>query len=420
MAILFSIIGIVVLQILAMYSRPGIIDLDQIGDHVGETVKVEGVVAQYYRTGNDETVLKIAGNAAMVTVVIETGDSSFSPGDKLEVTGKVVKISRDYQIQVARASLVKKIGSIVDDLKPLESIGTCSGEYVQTRGVVSDLEYWETFVKASVFDPFSRSEAKWYIYDREADLSIGAEVNFSTYVDTSQTDVILRTYMSEAIAVEGLWESKELGIRRAFESLSANRREFMYFPVNITGFVLYQPNPIFNRITLSDRTETGGRTLKINFLEEENLSAIDRGDLVKVRGRLVEDEKTMGLEMEAVFLEVLEPSSPENVSIEAIMEYPYLYRDARVIMTGIISKSGEERISTGEYNITQSAYYFTDESKVPVLSLVVREGEYELITELEQRFSSWGEEYMEVSVPGVLKYWESLMGYVFEASSICP
>ena len=415
-AILFSIIGIVILQILAMFAKPGIIDLDRIGDHEGETVKVKGVVCRFYTTGNDETVLKIAGNTVIVTVIIETGKCSFSPGDKLEVTGKVVKISNDYQIQVARASLVKKIGSVTGEPKPLESIGSWSGEYVQTRGVVSDIVYWETFIKASVFDPFSRSEANWYIYDRDVNLSIGAEVNFTAFIDSSQSKVNLRTYMAEAIKVEGFWESKELGIRRVFESLSANRREFMYFPVNITGYVLYQPNPIFRSVTISDRTETGGRILKINFLEEVDLSTMNRRDLVKVRGRLAEDEKTMGLEMEAVFLQILEPSIPENVTMASIIEYPYLYRDSEIILSGKIMEVGDEKNVSGDYNITQSAYYFIDESDEPVLSLVVKDYDYYLITGFNEQFSKSGEEHMKVSISGVLKYWENRMSYVFEAS----
>jgi len=418
LAVTFSIIGIALLQILVMMTKPDTVDLDRIGDHEGETVVVEGVVCQYYSTERGETVIKLAGNGVIVPVVVETGRFDLSPGDRLEVTGKVVRINNGFELQVARASLVKKTGTVLGNAIALESINAWEGEYIQTRGVVSDLEFRDFFIKARVFDPFSRYEVDWYIYEIDERISIGAEVNFTTFIDGSREELSLQTYMVEAITMEGLWESKELGIRRAFESLSSNRREFMYFPVNITGYVLYQPNPIFPSLTLSDRVESGGRTLKVIVTDETNLSGMDRRDLVKVRGRLIEDEKTMGLELNSFFIQLIEKASPENISLDQIKESPYLYRDASTGLKGYVGRISDPRDIYGEHNITITGYFVIDEEGNPILPLGVNEQELGIMGELASIFNATAEEFIMIGMRGKLRFITETLAYVYEVSEM--
>ena len=399
-------------------AKPGAVSLDRIGDHEGETVVVDGVVCQYYSTERGETVIKLAGSGVIVPVVVETGRFDLSPGDRLEATGKIVRINNGFELQVARASLVKKTGTVLGNAIALESINAWKGEYIQTRGVVSDLEVKDFFMKARVFDPFSRYEVDWYIYEIDQRISIGAEVNFTTFIDGSRDVVSLQTYMIDAISLEGLWESKELGIRRAFESLSSNRREFMFFPVNITGYVLYQPNPIFPSITLSDRVETGGRTLKVNFIDDTNLSGMDRRDLVKVRGRLTEDEKTMGLVMDSYFIQPIEKALPENITIDQVKESPYLYRDAKTGLKGYVGGMVDIKNIYGDHNITLTGYFIIDESGYAVLPLGVNEGKLDIMGELESIFNTTNEEFILIDMGGKLRFITEILAYVYEVSEL--
>ncbi len=418
LAVIFSIIGIALLQILAMMAKPGTVSLDLIEYHEGETVVVHGVVCQYYYTERGETVIKLAGNSVIVPVVVETGRLDPSPGDQLEVTGKIVRINNGFELQVARASLVKKTGTVLGNAIALESMNIWEGEYIQTRGVVSDMEVKDFFIKAKVFDPLSRYELDWYIYEIDERITIGAEVNFTAFIDGSRDVVSLQTYMIEAISLEGLWESKELGIRRAFESLSSNRREFMFFPVNITGYVLYQPNPIFPSITISDRVESGGRTLRVGFNDDTNLSGIDRRDLVKVRGRLTEDEKTMGLVMDSFYIRHIEKASPENITLEQIKESPYLYRDAKTGLKDYVGRMSDRKDIHGDRNITLSGYFFMNESRYPVLPLAVNEHEAGILGQLDSIFTTTQDEFILIGMWGKLRYISEINAYVYVVSEL--
>ena len=399
-------------------AKPGAVGLDRIEDHEGETVVVEGVVCQYYSTERGETVIKLAGSGVIVPVVVETGRFDLSPGDRLEVTGKIVRINNGFELQVARASLVKKTGTVLGNAIALESTNAWKGEYIQTRGVVSDLEVKDFFIKARVFDPFSRYEVDWYIYEMDERISIGAEVNFTTFIDGSRDELSLQTYMIGAISLEGLWESKELGIRRAFESLSSNRREFMFFPVNITGYVLYQPSPIFPSITLSDRVESGGRTLKIGFTDDTNLSGMDRGDLVKVRGRLTEDDKTMGLEMDSFFIQLVEKARPENITIDQVKESPYLYRDAKTGLSGYVGGMSDRKNIFGGHNITLTGYFIMDEDGYQVLPLGVNERDIGIMDGFESIFNTTSEEFIPIYMRGKLRFITETLAYVYEVSEL--
>jgi len=335
-----------------------------------------------------------------------------------EATGKIVKINNGFELQVARASLIKKTGTVVGKTIALETINAWKGEYIQTRGVVSDLEEKDFFVKARVFDPLSRYEVDWYIYEIDQRISIGSEVNFTTFIDGSRDEVSLQTYMIESISLEGFWESKELGIRRAFESLSSNRREFMFFPVNITGYVLYQPNPIFPSITLSDRVETGGRTLKVSVTDGSNISGMDRRDLVKVRGRLTENEKTFGLEMTSFFIELIEKAPTENINIDQIQESPYLYRDAKTGLKGFVGGMPDRKNIYGDLNITLTGYFILNESGHQVLRLGVNEQGIGIMGELESIFNTSSEKSIQIEIGGKLRFISETLSYVYEVSEI--
>ncbi len=420
MAVIFSIAGIVLLYVLSLFARPGEIPLSEVGEHDGETVVVRGVVAQYYDTGRDETVIKICGGGEIVSVVVETGTIGVALGDVLQVTGKVVRISKDYQLQVARATLIKKVGSIRGNMIPLASLESVSGEYIHTEAVVSDIENRDTYRKLTVFDPQSRLELCLYLYDTDSDISIGSELNLTAYVDSTDDGIVLRSYMSEAVAVEGMWESRELGIRRLFESISSNRREFMYFPVNVTGYVLFQPNPLFSSLTISDRTGSGGRVLKVNLAYGTDIGSIDRRDLIMVRGKLRESEFDMGLEMEADHYEILEAAPLENVTTEELYAVAYLYENAVINLEGSVHYSGIHRTIYGASNYTQFGFHWSDFSEEPILPLVVSQDDHSSIPAISNMINGSGVEEDRISLEGRLLFLPGTMGYVYQLTPFSP
>ena len=420
LAVVFSLVGIVILQMLAMLAQPEEISLDQVGDHEGETVIVTGVVAQYYLTDRGETVIKLAGDDVLISLVVETGECDVEPGDRVEATGKIIKMNNGYQIQVTSGSMLKRTGDIMGELIPMENVGTWKGEYIRTSGVISDIIHKDTYLQMVVFDPFSRFEVKWYLYSTDIDLAIGNEVVFTTFVDVTEDEIFLRTYMPQAVEIEGFWESKELGIRRAFESISANRNEFMYFPVNITGYVLYQPNPIFPGLTLSDRTETGGRVLRISFVTEMNLSGVNRRDLVKVRGKLVEDEKDMGLDMEAFFFQAVEHAPPENITMDDISNYPYLYEDAKTVLSAGITHMEGYLNKTLDNDVTIRGFYVLDDEGRAALPLAFFGNYSPVINELEGFYAGAENDRLEISITGSVIFVTPIMGYVYEVHSLSP
>ncbi len=431
--IIFSIIGIGFLFLFSLLAKPNNVSLDELEDHEGEMVVVQGAVCDVQYTDTDETFINICGKNTIVTVVVETGDCSFDPGDIIEVRGQVVKFNKEYQIQVNKASFLEKVDTVCDDTKALISLIGYEGEYVCTTGVVTDLFQRETFYIAQLFDPASDYSITWYIYDIRMNVSLGQEVKVTGFVQLKDDgDPYLVTYNSEAVIIEGSWESMEMGIKRAFQRLSENRREFLYFPVNITGYVLYEPDPIFSTITISDRTVTGGRLLNVHLPYEFNISIIHRRDLILVSGKLVEDDTDMGLYMEAVSALLVHSSQPENITFSDLTSVHYLYEDAQVRLTAQIHTGSSdndpmdgsnENDHNGDSlnkstNLIHIPYQITDEygeCQIPIYIQNDSEMKNEILAMLSDILEDKGSYFI---LHGELTFHKPIMGYIFSLQAL--
>lgn len=99
-AILLSIIGIIILYIISIQSKPKEISISEIEKYNGKYVIVQGVVIDDYSTRSSGKILTIREGNSTLLVYIEKSSKNIEIGDKISVEGKVQKYQDEFEIVV--------------------------------------------------------------------------------------------------------------------------------------------------------------------------------------------------------------------------------------------------------------------------------------------------------------------------------
>ncbi|MEW6069463.1 MAG: hypothetical protein AB1485_02485 [Candidatus Thermoplasmatota archaeon] len=111
--IIFATIGIAILTIVSVVSRPIAVGLNEISNYDGKDVSVQGIVTERYSTKSGNTVLKLWHENATVAVFVK-GSLNADSGDEIRVVGKVQSYNNDYEIVVFDSSKVEIISKWSD------------------------------------------------------------------------------------------------------------------------------------------------------------------------------------------------------------------------------------------------------------------------------------------------------------------
>ena len=98
-ALLASIIGITILYLISMATKPPLIDLEDISEYNGKQIITTGIVSDYYTTSYGSQIITIQSSNASAKVFIE-GEVDVEFGDKIQVTGEVQKYKNEWEIIV--------------------------------------------------------------------------------------------------------------------------------------------------------------------------------------------------------------------------------------------------------------------------------------------------------------------------------
>jgi len=98
-ALLASIIGITVLYLLSIITKPPLIELENISDYDGKKITTEGIVSDYYTTSYGSQIITIQNNNISAKVFIDV-EKDIEFGDKIQATGEVQKYKDDWEIIV--------------------------------------------------------------------------------------------------------------------------------------------------------------------------------------------------------------------------------------------------------------------------------------------------------------------------------
>lgn len=122
LAVLFAVVGIIVLYSISSLSEPEHVRLDEIPDHVGDDVIVQGVVIDQETTVRGDAELLIYSDMTTLEVVIEDFDKYIEINRMIKIQGEVREFRDQYELVAVTDSSLEVIGEYETELVPLSDI----------------------------------------------------------------------------------------------------------------------------------------------------------------------------------------------------------------------------------------------------------------------------------------------------------
>ncbi|MDI6707508.1 MAG: hypothetical protein QME47_00205 [Candidatus Thermoplasmatota archaeon] len=113
LVIIFATVGIALLALLAIASKPISVELNALRSYDGKEVIAQGVVTEKYATKSGNTVLRLQYDNTTVPVFVK-GLLNVDAGDEIRVAGKVQSYNGEYEIVVFDSSKVDTINKWSD------------------------------------------------------------------------------------------------------------------------------------------------------------------------------------------------------------------------------------------------------------------------------------------------------------------
>jgi hypothetical protein len=248
-AIIFLIIGIIVLYLLSLGSEPEFVaDYSKLGDHDGDIIITKGIVIDYDDTSRGETILTVLEPddlESTLKIFIETGTDRFTVGDIIQAKGSVLRLDEDF----------------------LELV------------VVNDKD----------------------------------------------------------VKIVGHWYNYHLSIPELAHRLEQNPSEFQYLPVEITGYLKYEPRTPVSSIRLTEHPVTGMYTVKVDIPEPEQLKTdLHKGDLISLNVSLDYNENNFEYKLISKNVTLLKSYGDWEVTLQELMKAPFAFEGAVVRVDGYI------------------------------------------------------------------------------------
>jgi hypothetical protein len=248
-AMLFLIVGIIVLYILSLSSNPEFVkDYSLLKDYDGEVVVTKGIVIDYDTTSRGETIVTLLEPDDLnstLKVFIESSSLEIEIGDMIQVKGSVLKISDDF----------------------LEIV----------------------------------------------------------VVNEKDVDII------------GHWHNYRLSIPELAHRLAHKPDEFAYLPVEVSGYLKYEPRVPITSLRLSEHPVDGLYSVKIEVPANYQLSAeLHKGDLISLNTTIIYNENNFEYKLTLINLTLIQSYGEWLVTFEELIEAPFIFEGAKIELTGYV------------------------------------------------------------------------------------
>ncbi len=107
LALVWSLIGIFILLVVAVFTEPKAIELAEVGQHIGEKVIVQGVVGDATYKEKVSFIDLDDGSGKISIVLFENPEKKVYTGDEIQVKGQVKEYEGDLEIVADEIVCVK-------------------------------------------------------------------------------------------------------------------------------------------------------------------------------------------------------------------------------------------------------------------------------------------------------------------------
>ena len=263
------------------------------------------------------------------------------PGIKLE-SFKIEHFAIIFLVFGIIVLYLMSLASEPDYVNEYSDLENYEGKLVIIKGIVIDHDTTsrgETIL--TVLEPGDlESTLKIFIEScsGSANFSIGDVVQAKGSVLRLSEDFLELVVINEKdITVIGHWHSYKLSIPELAHRLEHNPAEFAHLPVEISGYLKYEPRLPVTSLRLADDPVDGFYTVKVDIPGPEIMSAeLHKGDLISLNVSIEYNENNFEYELIAKNLTLLEAYGDWEVTLFELMEAPFVYEGAKINISGFV------------------------------------------------------------------------------------
>jgi hypothetical protein len=272
----FSLIGLLVLSIIASLTEFDMIHLWESEEHIGERVKVSGtVVGTSPSTSNSAWLLLFEENST-IEVHIERGSGDIRPGSIMTGEGEIISINGDPILSVQNEDHLDIIGG--DSPRTIEN-GIITGEMYFLMGLVRSSRYigWDEqeLIVYPIQDDMDAPTFIIRLMRFPEKLRSGDMINI-TALFTDEKKAM--AYGERSLTLLSRAEPRTISLLRLVEEMSNDPGFGLNDPITIDGYLRYPPYG--KSIYISELVEGGEISIKVNL--PEPLVGVEKGDLVRL------------------------------------------------------------------------------------------------------------------------------------------
>jgi hypothetical protein len=225
-------------------------------------------------------------------------------------------------------------------VKDYSELDKYEGKIVIIKGIVIDYDttdYGEAIV--TVLEPDDlESTLKIFIETSSSNFTIGDIIQAKGSVLRLSEDMLELVVVNEKdIETVGHWHHYRLSIPELAHRLEHHPGEFRYLPVDVYGYIKYEPRQPITSIHLTDHPTQGFYTVKVELPETTMaLPDLHKGDLVSMNVSIEYNENNFEYKLISKNLTLLTPYGDWKVSIEELSKAPFAFEGALINTSGYI------------------------------------------------------------------------------------
>jgi hypothetical protein len=343
----FSIFGLLILSIISSLTEFDMIHLWESEEHIGERVKVSGMIIGTSPSSADSSWLLIMEDNSTIEVYIERGDGDIRPGSLMTGEGEISSMEGETILSVQnedRLDITKG-----DPPRPIEE-GVIPGKIHYLNGMVRSSRYLGWDEQELMISPIAQGMDSTSVIIRlmmfPDKLRSGDIVNI-TALFTDENDGM--AYGERSIALLSRGEPRTLGLLRLVEEMRNDPDYGLTDTITVDGYLKYPPYG--KSIYISDMVEGGDISMKVNL--PEPLEGVERGDLVRIYNcSMLWNAEGMKFELQPESSMIIERYGPWKLNLEMIEGGLMEFEGCLVELTGmVIQEGGSHLLVCGERSI---------------------------------------------------------------------
>jgi hypothetical protein len=214
------------------------------------------------------------------------------------------------------------------------------GKIVITKGIVIDHDTTsrgETVL--TLLEPQDlESTLKIFIESCSRDFTVGDVVQVKGSILRINDNFLELIVINEKdIKVTGHWYNYRLSIPELAHRLEQNPMEFKYLPVEVTGYIKYEPRMPLTSLRLTEHPTDGIYSVKVEISSFEQPEAeLHKGDLVSIKVSMEYNENNFEYKLISKNLTLLESYGDWSISLSELTEAPFVFEGAKLNISGYI------------------------------------------------------------------------------------